>query len=328
MIRYLAWRLLWMLPLLLGILLLSFLVIQLAPGGPLGLETDFNPKVSPQAIEQLRAQYHLDRPLLEQFWRWLNQVIRLDFGTSLSPDARPVWDKIAAALPLTLWMNIIGLVLVFALAVPLGVVAARYANSWLDHGLMVLVFIGFAIPSFWLGLVLMLWLGVEWGVVPITGYQTIGSEAWPWWQRLLDWAHHLALPLAVGLIGSIAGLSRYMRSSVLDVIAQDYITTARAKGLPETLVFTRHALGNALLPVVTILGLSLPGLIGGSVLIESIFSLPGMGKLFYDAVLMRDYPVIMGILTLGAILTLLGNLLADLGYALIDPRIRVGKQGH
>ena len=144
----------------------------------------------------------------------------------------------------------------------------------------------------------------------------------PWWQRVGDWAIHLTLPITIGIIGSLAGMSRYMRTTMLETIRQDYITTARAKGCGEFRVLTRHALANALLPVITILGLSLPGLIGGSVIMESMFAIPGMGKLFYDGVMMRDYPLIMGILTLGAVLTLLGNLLADIGYALVDPRIR------
>jgi peptide/nickel transport system permease protein len=326
MIIYILRRLLGMIPLMIGITLISFLVIQLAPGGPFGMATDLNPKISAEAIERMRAAYHLDEPLYTQYWLWLKDIAQLNFGTSFNPDGLPVLEKISTHLPVTLWMNIIGLILVFIVAIPIGIASARYQNSGFDRAMTVAVFIGFAIPGFWLGLLGMLYFGVEWELLPISGISSYGSEAWPFWQRLLDWGHHLILPLTIGLIGSVAGLTRYMRSSMLDVIRQDYITTARAKGLPEHLVIYRHGLRNALMPVVTILGLSIPGLIGGSVITESLFSINGMGKLFYDGVMQRDYPLIMGILTIGAFLTLLGNFLADLAYALVDPRVRVGKQ--
>lgn len=317
-----------MLPLLLGITLISFFVIQLAPGGPFGMTTDLNPKISAEAIERMRAAYHLNEPLYMQYWLWLKDIAQLNFGTSFNPDGLPVLQKITTHLPVTLWMNIIGLILVFIIAIPIGIASARYQDTAFDRAMTVAVFIGFAIPGFWLGLLGMLYFGVEWELLPLSGISTYGSEAWPFWQRVLDWGHHLILPLTIGLIGSIAGLTRYMRSSMLEVIRQDYITTARAKGLPERTVIYRHGLRNALLPVITILGLSVPGLIGGSVITESLFSINGMGKLFYDGVMQRDYPLIMGILTISAFLTLLGNFLADLAYALTDPRIRVGKQGN
>ena len=317
-----------MLPLLLGITLISFFVIQMAPGGPFGMTTDLNPKISAEAIERMRAAYHLNEPLYMQYWLWLKDIAQLNFGTSFNPDGLPVLQKITTHLPVTLWMNIIGLILVFIIAIPIGIASARYQDTAFDRAMTVAVFIGFAIPGFWLGLLGMLYFGVEWELLPLSGISTYGSEAWPFWQRVLDWGHHLILPLTIGLIGSVAGLTRYMRSSMLEVIRQDYITTARAKGLPERTVIYRHGLRNALLPVITILGLSVPGLIGGSVITESLFSINGMGKLFYDGVMQRDYPLIMGILTIGAFLTLLGNFLADLAYALTDPRIRVGKQGN
>lgn len=323
---YLLRRILGMLPLMLGITLVTFFVIQLAPGGPFGMATDLNPKISAAAIEHMRAAYHLNEPLYQQYWWWLKDLAQLNFGTSFNPDGLPVLDKITSHLPVTLWMNIIGLLMVFIIAIPLGVASARYQNTGFDRTITVAVFIGFAIPGFWLGLLGMLYLGVEWELLPLSGIASYGSADWSFGARLFDWAHHLILPLTIGLVGSVAGLTRYMRSSMLEVIRQDYITTARAKGLPEHRVIYRHGLRNALLPVVTILGLSIPGLIGGSVITESLFSINGMGKLFYDGVMQRDYPLIMGILTLGAFLTLLGNFLADLAYAVVDPRIRVGQQ--
>lgn len=322
MLVYLAKRLLNMIPLLLGITLICFIVIQLAPGEPVSMATTLDPKVSAAALEKMRAHYQLDKPLVVQYLYWLQNFAQLDFGTSFAPDAQPVMAKVLDRLPVTLWMNIIGLLVVMAVAIPIGVASARAQNSWLDRSLTVLVFIGFAAPGFWIALLVMIYFGVELNWIPISGMSSFGAEEWPFWQRVLDWAHHLAAPILIGVMGSLAGLSRYMRSSLLDEIRQDYIMTARAKGVTETTVFYHHALRNALLPVITILGLSLPGLIGGSVIFESLFSIPGMGKLFYESVMMRDYPVIMGVLTIGALLTLVGNLLADIGYALADPRIR------
>lgn len=325
MIHYLSKRLLEMIPLLLGITFISFLVIQLSPGEPVVLGGELNPNIDAASQERLRTLYGLDQPIYMQYIDWLIRLITFDFGTSFAPDARPVLDKVLEHLPITLWMNIIGLIIVLLIAIPVGIASARYQNSFFDRTTTIIVFLGFAAPSFWLGLLGMLYFGVELGILPISGLSNYGSEHWPFYERLLDWAHHLILPITIGIIGSIAGMSRYMRSSMLEVIRQDYMTTARAKGLQESKVLYKHGLKNALLPVITILGLSLPGLIGGSVIFESLFSIPGMGKLFYDGVMMRDYPLIMCILTLGSILTLIGNLLADICYALADPRIRHGQ---
>ncbi|MBI1362940.1 MAG: ABC transporter permease subunit [Proteobacteria bacterium] len=322
MLRYLAYRLLLSIPLLIGITLVSFTVIQLAPGEPLMMESALNPNVSAESIEKLRAHFNLDKPVYIQYWLWLKDIAVLDFGTSFNPDGRPVLDKITERLPVTLWMNVIGLLLVLALAIPLGVQAARKPHSLFDRSTTVLVFTAFAAPSFWIGLLCLMFFGVTLEWVPTSGLSSYGAESWPLWQRLLDWGHHLLLPIAVGTLGAVAGMSRYMRTSMLEQINQDYITTARAKGVPEHDVFYHHGLRNALLPVITILGLSIPGLIGGSVIIESLFSIPGMGKLFFEGVMQRDYPLIMGVLTIGAVLTLLGNMLADVAYALADPRMR------
>jgi len=189
----------------------------------------------------------------------------------------------------------------------------------------VFVFIGFAIPTFWLALLLMIFFGVQLGWLPISGIRSLNWEYLPAWDAFVDLLKHLILPVLISAFGGLAGLSRYMRANMLEVIRQDYITTARAKGLSRRTVIYKHALRNALLPVVTILGLSVPGLIGGSVIFETIFAIPGMGQLFYMAVMARDYPTVMGILFIGAVLTLIGNLLADLSYALVDPRIRVSE---
>jgi len=209
-------------------------------------------------------------------------------------------------------------------SIPIGILSAVRRNSLFDRSTTIFVFLGFAMPSFWLALLLMDYLGVRFGLFPVAGLKSIGHEYLSLAGQLWDYIHHLILPVFVSAFGGLAGFSRYMRSNMLEVIRQDYILTARAKGLSERQVIGKHALRNALLPVITILGLSVPGLIGGSVIFETIFAIPGMGKLFYDGVMMRDYPLIMGILVIGAFLTLVGNLLADLGYAIADPRIRRG----
>jgi len=319
---YLAKRFLMMIPLLLGITLVSFVVIHLAPGEPTDLQTQLNPEASVELKERLRAQYDLDKPLYVQYGKWLSRMARFDFGDSFSQDRRPVLEKISERLPITILINLLSIALILAVAVPIGILSAMRRNSLFDRATTLFVFIGFATPSFWLALLLMDGLGVRLGLFPIAGLKSFGYEYLDWWGRLMDSLHHLILPVFVSAFGGLAGFSRYMRSNMLEVLRQDFILTARAKGLPEKAVILKHALRNALLPVITILGISVPRLIGGSVIFETIFAIPGMGKLFYDGVMMRDYPLIMGILVIGAFLTLIGNLLADVGYALADPRIR------
>jgi peptide/nickel transport system permease protein len=325
MIRYLTKRILMMIPLLFGITLITFGVIHIAPGEPVEMQIAMNPKVTAEGRERLRKFYGLDKPLYVQYALWVKKLAMLDFGRSFAQDNRPVVDKISERIPVTLSLNIIALIIEFGLAVPIGILAAIRRDTLFDKGMTVFVFIGFAVPTFWLALLLMYLFGVKLGWLPISGLHSMGSEnfgvlRWSW-----DLLKHLLLPVSVAAFGSLAGLSRYMRSTMLEVIRQDYITTARAKGLPERAVIFRHALRNALLPVITLLGLSVPGLIGGSVIFETIFAIPGMGQLFYGGVMARDYPLVMGILVIGAGLTLIGNLLADVGYAVADPRIRQGK---
>ena len=322
MLTYLFKRLLEMIPTLIGITLISFFIIHLAPGKPTDVLADLNPKMTPEARERLEKYYGLDKPIHIQYGMWLKRIVKLDFGDSFSTDRRPVWTKIKERLPITILINSLALVLIFVIAIPIGVSSAVRPYSLYDKITTVVVFIGFAIPTFWLALLLMILLGVNLHWLPVSGLKSMGYEGFSTFGKIWDKMNHLILPVTLEAFGGLAGLSRYMRSNMLEVIRQDYITTARAKGLPETKVIYKHALRNALLPVITILGLSIPGLIGGSVIFENIFSIPGMGQLFFQAVMMRDYPVIMGILTIGAILTLVGNLLADIGYALADPRIR------
>jgi peptide/nickel transport system permease protein len=255
----------------------------------------------------------------------VKKLAMLDFGRSFAPDNRPVIDKIRERIPITLSLNVISLLIEFGLALPIGILAAIRRNTIFDKGMTVFVFLGFAVPTFWLALLLMYLFGVKLGWLPVSGLHSLGSEAYGPFLWFWDMVKHLLIPVSVAAFGSLAGLSRYMRSTMLDVIRQDYITTARAKGLTERTVILRHALRNALLPVITLLGLSVPGLIGGSVIFETIFAIPGMGQLFYGGVMARDYPLVMGILVIGAGLTLIGNMLADIGYAFADPRIRHGQ---
>ncbi len=322
--RRFARRLLLLLIVFFGITLVSFTVIHLAPGSPVDLETTMNPLADQDARERLSKLYGLDKPLHEQYIRWVSSLVRFDFGNSLSGDRRPVLDRIAERLPLTVGMNLAALTLTLLIAIPLGCFSAKGRGGWFDRGATVFVFIGFAMPGFWLALLLMLHFSIEWRLFPISGLTSLNFATLSPWQKTVDIARHMALPIFIYTFGALAGMSRFMRASMLEVLRQDYILTAKAKGLSGRVVLFRHALRNALLPVITLLGLSVPGLIGGSVIIESIFALPGLGQLFYGAVMTRDYPLIMGNLVLGAFLTLAGNLLADFCYGLADPRIRAG----
>ncbi len=312
-----------MIPVLLGITIISFSVMKMAPGDPISLMTDLNPNMNEEAIKRIRAHYGLDEPWHMQYLKWLRNMLALDFGRSFASDSRPVVDKIVERIPITLLINVLSMFFILSAAIPIGVISAVKQDSWFDRGASLFVFIGFAVPTFWLALLLMILFGVKLELLPISGFRSLNYASLSPVQQVADIAKHLILPIFVSAFGGLAGMSRYMRSNMLEVIRQDYITTARAKGLNEGAVIFRHALRNALLPVITILGLSVPGLIGGSVIFETIFAIPGMGQLFYQSVMMRDYPTIMGILVIGAALTLVGNLLADLLYSWADPRIRV-----
>ena len=323
MIPYLIKRLLVMIPMLLGITVISFVVIHLAPGKPTDLQVDLNPAVTKEVKERMEKLYGLDKPVHVQYWNWLKRFARLDFGRSFGTDSRPVVDKIMERLPITILINVLSLGLILIVAIPLGVKAAGKPHSAFDQATTVFVFVGFATPTFWLALLLMILFGVELGWLPISGLKSYNYDQMIWPAQIIDRVRHLILPVTLSAFGGLAGMSRYMRANMLEIIHQDFITTARAKGLTERVVLYKHAFRNALMPVVTLLGLSLPGLIGGSVIFESIFAIPGMGQLFYQSVMARDYPLVMGGLVIGAVLTLVGNLLADVSYALVDPRIRV-----
>lgn len=304
-----------------GITLISFFVVHLVPGSPVDAKSEMNPKMTAQAKEKLSEVYGLDKPLMTQYASWFSRVARLDFGNSFM-DGEKVLKKIGAALPVTLGINLLVLLLILFIGIPLGVFGAVYKDSLGDKTVNFLTFAAFSIPTFWLALTLMSFFGVQLRWLPISGIHSIFYDHLTPWGKFLDVSKHLVLPVFTGCITALAAISRYTRSSMIQVLKSLYIRTARAKGLAEGLVVWKHGLRNALLPMITVLGLWIPGLLGGSVVFESVFSIPGMGRLFYQSVFSRDYPVIMGILVLGSILTLLANMVTDLLYAVADPRIR------
>jgi peptide/nickel transport system permease protein len=319
---YIAKRILFMIPILIGITLISFFVIHLAPGNPLTEQLGLNPRVSASSRLMLTKLYGLNKPLLTQYFDWLKRIITLNFGISFTANHEPVITEIRRTIGITIIINSFAMIFIFLFSIPLGVLSAVKHDSLFDKITTVLVFIGFAAPSFWVALLLIIFFGIDLHILPIGGITSMGYNFLSPLEKITNIAKHLIMPVFVAGFGGIAGLSRYLKGNMLEVYRQDYIITARAKGLKERTVVYKHAMKNALIPFITILGLSIPGLIGGSVIIETIFDINGMGRLFYQSVLARDYPTIMGILVIGAALTLIGNLLADIAYALVDPRLR------
>lgn len=295
--------------------------MQLAPGGPIDQMADLNPHVTPAVKEKIRHDLGLDRPILVQYGSWLGRIVRLDFGSSFT-DHRPVIRRIAERLPATILLNVLAISLMLLLAIPIGFFSALKANSVFDKAMTVFVFIGFSLPTYAVALGLMILFGLKLGWLPVSGLSTIHFIPTSTFERVWDVARHLILPTLVLGLTDLAGLSRYMRNGMLEVIHQDFVRAAQAKGLSWWRVYGVHALRNALIPMLTIFGLMLPELIGGAVIIETIFAYPGMGRLGYDAIMTRDYNLIMAITVISGTLTVLGNFLADLLYAYADPRIR------
>lgn len=321
MINLLIKRLIYSIPIVIGITIITFSVMYFTPGKPTDSMTDFNTNITAESKERLLKLYGLDKPVYEQYWNWFKRVIILDFGNSFK-DGQAVSKKILERLPATILLNVLSIFFMIIIAVPIGVYSAVKRYTFLDRSLTVFVFICFSAPAFWVALLLMIVFGLWLGWLPISGLVSFNFSDMSPLGKLADITKHLIMPVFVSTIGSFAALSRYVRSGMLDVLKQDYIKTAYAKGLSNKQVIFNHALKNALLPLITIIGLSIPGLIGGSFIIETVFSYPGMGRLGYDAIMARDYPVIMGIGVISAFLTLLGNILADIMYSMADPRIR------
>ena len=329
---YIIKRLLLIIPTLLGISIITFGVMHLTPGDPAELRVKMGElgqaaPVTREMIEQTRKLYGLDKPLHVQYGLWLGRMFMLDFGDSFK-DSRPVVDKIKDSLPITLVLNIISIFLVYIISIPLGVWSALNRGKTLDNIITVILFILYSVPSFWLALMLITYFagGDYWDWFPAYGIHSEGIERYSWFVWLQDSLWHLVLPVICYVYGGFALLSRLERVGMLDVIRQDYIRTARAKGLSENVVIMKHAFRNSLIPVITVMAGLLPGMLGGSVIIEKIFSIHGMGMLGFEAILNRDYPVIMGILTVSAGLTLFGILLSDILYTIADPRISFEEQ--
>lgn len=359
---YLIRRFLLIIPTFLGISIVTFLMVQLSPGGPVFTRiqvlqsTMGAEQIPPEIIEQTKALYGLDKPLHIRYLTWLRRLVTLDFGDSYI-DNRPVITRIGEALPVTLQLNLISLLIIYGVSIPLGIHSATHQFTRSDGFITLVLFILYSLPSFWVAMLLIFYLGggagsdqltalmnglfellrirntapVEWLMTnvfhfqwfPIYGFSTPGSSEWPFHQWLLDRLYHFVLPIFCLSYASFAAISRYARAGMIEVIRQDYIRTARAYGFSERTVVLKYALRNSLIPILTLLGTILPAMIGGSVIIETIFTIPGMGLLFYDSIISRDYPMVMGIFAILSILTLLGLILSDVLYAVTDPRIRL-----
>ncbi len=321
MIGYVARRLLLAIPTLAGIVLAVFLLMRIAPGDPASAAGRLSGRrISRSAAEAMRRTYGLDRPLAVQIGDWYARAVRLDFGRSFQ-DHRPVVRRIAEALPYTLLLNVLALLLSLAIAIPLGVAQARHEGSAFDRATSRAVFLLYSMPSFWMAMILVTVFSMRLEWLPLFG---VASDPPPagFAAALLDRLAHLALPLACLTYGTLAFLTRLVRSSVAQELGREYVVAARAWGASESEALWRHAFRNALLPLITVLGLVVPGLLSGSVIVEQIFAWPGLGRLYFDAVLARDYPVVLGLTFLTAVATLAATFAADLLYAAADPRVR------
>lgn len=331
MARYVLKRFLFIIPTFIGITLITFFIIHLAPGDPASLKAQsggvaVSAQASKRIVEETNRLYGLDKPVYVQYGLWLKRLARLDFGESLK-DRRPVIKKIAETLPITLTLNILAIILIYIISVPIGIFSALHPKSLTDKIVMLTLFVLYSLPSFWVASILITFLagGDYLNLFPITGFISDGAEGLPWYGMIGNVAWHLVLPVACLTYGGLAFMSRFSRASMLEVMRQDYIRTARAKGLSEWRVITRHGLRNAMIPLLTLMGALLPALLGGSVIIEQIFSIPGMGRLSFEAVMSRDYPTVMAIASIDAILTLISILVADIMYVVVDPRISFEK---
>ena len=318
-LRYLLRRLAQAVPIVLGIAVFNFALLHLAPGDAADVLAGEAGGATPEYVQQLRARFGLDQPLPVQLGRYLVNVARLDLGFSFRHNM-PVSELILARLPATLLLMVSAIALAFGLGVLLGVTAARHVNRLADNVISVAALLVYATPIFWLGLMMILLFSVQLGWLPSGGMFTVGADlSGP--SRAADVARHLVLPAVALSLFYTALYTRLMRASMLEVFNLEFVTTARAKGLPERAVAWRHVLRNALLPMVTMLGLQTGSLLGGSVLVETVFGWPGLGRLAFEAVLQRDHNLLLGILLLSSVLVVLVNVVVDLLYAVLDPRI-------
>ncbi len=318
--QYIIRRLLQMIPTLIGTTFIVYVIINMAPGSPLSHMID--PTISQEAIERRKEQLGLDRPLLQRYGTWLTEAVQGNLGYSTRYRGRLVTELIQGRLGPTITLTFSSILVSFIIAVPIGVISATRQYSTLDYSVVVSAIAGVSIPVFFLGIVLVWLFGFTLGWFPVGGMSSAGVRHPDFFSFAADVGRHLVLPLVTLTAANTARFVRFTRSSMLEVIRQDYVRTARAKGLSEQVVIYRHALRNALLPVVTILGLSLPFLFSGAIITESVFAWPGMGTMLIESVSQRDYGLLMGINVFLAVLVILGNLLADIFYSVVDPRIR------
>ncbi|CAN5808072.1 ABC transporter permease [soil metagenome] len=311
---YIVQRVLAAVPLLLGVSIILFIVLHLAPGGPLDVYSEI-PGVSQAVLDNLERKLGLDQPLPVQYVRWLGAAVRGEWGYSIR-SSRPVALAIRERLPATLLLGLTAFTLALVAAIPLGILSALRRYSLVDYTFTFLSFLGISMPIFWLALMLQSLFAVHWHLLPSAGIATIGDGGG------IDRLRHLILPACILAVAQIASWGRFMRASMLDVLGLDYIRTARAKGLAERQVTYRHALRNALVPVITIIALDFAGIISGAVITETIFAWPGIGRLFIESMNGRDYPVLMALLMVGSFALVVVNLLTDITYSLVDPRIR------
>jgi peptide/nickel transport system permease protein len=321
-VRYVAWRLLQAVPIVAGIAVFNFMLLQLAPGDAADVLAGEAGGATPEYITELKARFGLDQPVPVQLGKYLWNVARLDLGFSFRHNM-PVVDLILSRLPATLLLMVAAIVLAFGLGVLLGVTAARNVNRPLDAVISVGALLAYATPIFWIGLMMILLFSVELGWLPSSGMRTIGTDL-TGFAFAIDIARHLVLPATALSLFFMALYTRLMRASMLEVYSLDYVTTARAKGLTERRVAFKHVLRNALLPMVTMLGLQIGSMLGGSVLVETVFGWPGLGRLAFEAVFQRDNNLLLGILLLSSVLVVIVNVIIDLTYARLDPRIEIG----
>lgn len=326
MARYLARRLAYAVLTFFGITIATFTLVHSVPGDPIsfyigraGITT-----IPPETLDQIRREYHLDQPLPTQYVHWLRGIVTFDFGRSVV-ERRPVTELIFEKLPNTLQLNAVAFFLAAAIGIPIGLWSATRSGRPMERASAVLFFLLYSLPSFWVALLLMQFFSVRLGVLPLFGmtsdqYYELGTAA-----RIWDRMQHMVLPVLTLTYAQLAIFARFSKSALTEVIGADFITAARARGAGELTVMWHHAFRNALIPLITLLGLTIPYLISGSVIVEQIFQWDGIGLLYFDAILTRDYPVVMGLTVATAIVTLFASVLADLLYALADPRVRLGE---
>ncbi|MBK8981710.1 MAG: ABC transporter permease [Ignavibacteria bacterium] len=336
MTDYVIRRILLFIPTLIIITMITFLVCRLAPGDPTEMKigqtqeaqkTDSKNLMNEQAKEFYKKKFGLDKPLYIQYFLWIGNMLQGDFGNSFKDD-RPVIDKIFERLPVTITISLLSFLLIYTIAIPIGIYSAARQYSLLDRTTTVLLFILYSLPNFWVATLAIVFLcNVEYlKIFPTAGIRSEDFDSLSFVGQVKDRFMHLFLPVTISSLTSFAFISRQMRSSMLEVIRQDYIRTAKAKGLSERKVVMKHALRNSLIPIITLIGGLLPAMIGGSVIIETIFSIPGIGQLAFQAILDRDYPLIMAELVLVSLLTVVGILLVDILYSFVDPRIAFTKK--